>query len=343
MRIIFPKGPGKKVKTLAPNAADRVHFYIKGQLKAIAGYGPSAEGHLVDLPLPAGKDVALVALIDNLGRYGGGNNMSEGKGLAAHLHEVSPKRLQKPKAVLGTPRSLFENRHYIEGMHGSAVTSGRDYVWTFEHRSKAPLILEIKGALTPAEVLLNEQRLAFYPGHTGRPLLHLVIDESMHLKRGKNQLRLAPMVPAEQSDLAKAVALYESKSLLTDRAVWAFAKWEQPRPNLFKPLDRARIKALAGKPAWYRATFIAHTGERALWFEPGTLSKGQIYLNGINVGRYFNTTPEGKAVGPQKRYYLSEAWLRTGNGETNEIVIFDEHGADPSKGQLVHADSAFHG
>jgi hypothetical protein len=52
--------------------------------------------------------------------------------------------------------------------------------------------------------------------------------------------------------------------------------------------------------------------------------KGQVYLNGHNVGRFWN-------IGPQQLYYLPEPWLAA----ENELLIFDEQGRIPSGSRLA--------
>jgi beta-galactosidase len=44
-------------------------------------------------------------------------------------------------------------------------------------------------------------------------------------------------------------------------------------------------------------------------------TKGIIWINGHNLGRYWN-------IGPQKRLYCPASWLREG---LNEIMLFDQH------------------
>ena len=59
------------------------------------------------------------------------------------------------------------------------------------------------------------------------------------------------------------------------------------------------------------------------------LSKGQAYLNGHALGRYFVSNAKGKAVDPALPLPIPFAWLNE-EGE-NELLIFDEHGFAPSK------------
>mgnify|MGYP000815074368 FL=1 len=48
-------------------------------------------------------------------------------------------------------------------------------------------------------------------------------------------------------------------------------------------------------------------------------TKGLVYVNGHNLGRFWN-------VGPQYRLYCPGVWLKEG---TNEIIIFDMHQTEP--------------
>ena len=48
-------------------------------------------------------------------------------------------------------------------------------------------------------------------------------------------------------------------------------------------------------------------------------TKGIVYVNGHNLGRYWN-------VGPQYRLYCPGVWLHEG---ANEIVVFDLHQTEP--------------
>jgi beta-galactosidase GanA len=51
------------------------------------------------------------------------------------------------------------------------------------------------------------------------------------------------------------------------------------------------------------------------FFDMSNYSKGIVYVNGHNLGRYWS-------VGPQKRLYCPASWLKKG---INEILVFDLH------------------
>ncbi len=65
-------------------------------------------------------------------------------------------------------------------------------------------------------------------------------------------------------------------------------------------------------PCFYRGSFnVDHPGDTFL--DTSQLTKGQLWINGHALGRFWN-------VGPQKTLYLPGPWLKPGK---NELVIFD--------------------
>ena len=64
------------------------------------------------------------------------------------------------------------------------------------------------------------------------------------------------------------------------------------------------------------------------------LSKGQLYVNGKHIGRYFTATADGHDVGPQTDFLIPPSALKAEG--VNEIVVFDEHGHLPSRTKLVY-------
>ena len=59
------------------------------------------------------------------------------------------------------------------------------------------------------------------------------------------------------------------------------------------------------------------------------MGKGVLYVNGINLGRYW-------AINGHTRYYIPKCWLR----EHNELVLFEETGATPDGVRLAWDDLA---
>ena len=93
--------------------------------------------------------------------------------------------------------------------------------------------------------------------------------------------------------------------------------------------------AVGGSPAFYRTTFAyapplpsgPHPVLRVL---PGGLSRGFIWLNGHNLGRY----PETSDVAG---LYLPECWMQAGR---NTLLFFDEDGQPPTQAALTEEQAA---
>ena len=63
-----------------------------------------------------------------------------------------------------------------------------------------------------------------------------------------------------------------------------------------------------------------------------SMGKGQVWMNGHHLGRYWNITDEtGK---PTQRYNHAPAAWMNGPGELNELVVWEELGGDPAGVQL---------
>ena len=93
------------------------------------------------------------------------------------------------------------------------------------------------------------------------------------------------------------------------------------------PMDRKFIydlrssgKTLNKPGVFFKGNFfITQTGDT--FFDVSNYSKGIVWINGHNLGRYWD-------IGPQKRLYCPASWLKAG---INEILVFDLHltGAKP--------------
>jgi beta-galactosidase len=87
------------------------------------------------------------------------------------------------------------------------------------------------------------------------------------------------------------------------------------------PMDDAMVQALKPlakapqKPGiFFKGTFnLQQPGD--VYVDLSQYQKGVVWVNGHNLGRYWN-------IGPQKRLYCPASWLKTGQ---NELLIFDQH------------------
>ena len=85
------------------------------------------------------------------------------------------------------------------------------------------------------------------------------------------------------------------------------------KDGLGKGVPAADASKLKGMPVVYEGTFnLAETGDTFL--DMSAWGKGIVFVNGRNLGRYWQ-------VGPQQTLYLPGAWLNKGE---NRIVVFEQ-------------------
>ncbi len=337
MRIRVPgKAAARKAKIAFLEAADRVHIYQDGQPALIAGEGPGAT--LEPPSMSIGKDgTTLCALIDNLGRHCAGSHLGEPKGLYGDLWDVSSIKVGKPTLATGEPIDPMSYVAPLMGLRHGDRTEATRVTWEFMHRKRTPLFIALLKAVGPALMLVNDTPVRYLEsGGVER----LRLDPAL-LKQGKNTVQIAmvsdpsvegPLAEPALASLQSALEVFEGLECVSEKAEWAFAKWDAPAKNAYEQVTKAAMTKGGGLPRWWKCVFNAKRGLDGLTLDTSGLSKGQLFLNGINLGRYFVATKDRKLVPPQSRRPLPGAWLKDGD---NELVIFDEHGFAPSRCKLV--------
>ncbi len=294
------------------------------------GHGPKAA-----LSLKKGSHT-LVMLAETLGRFSDGQELGEPTGIFGHGYLLSPYKVTKPKITVERPVEPLSFRSPLWGVHPGDATSPERVTWTFTHRKKSPIIVELSEMPERGVIILNDEPIQYFePGPATAPL---VLDQE-RLNRGKNTLSIALLADTKalMPAILKAAVFHEGTTPLTDGAEWAFAKWERPAKSAFKAVTKKDANK-SKTPTWWTAQFKT-PASGGVQVDMSGMTKGQIYINGRHVCRYFVATDAGKAVPPQSRYYIPGPWLESGG--TNELAIFDEHGGSPSKVKLAAADDGW--
>ena len=323
------KSAGGKFVIAAPQGGDRLHLSLDGEPIGILGSAPGAEPEAT-VQFKKGVNT-LVVLAENLGRVAGGATLGESKGLWGDIWEVHPIRAGRGAMKHGDPLEVLPFRTPLWEIQTGDTTLPDRLTWTINHRKKNPILVGTPPTAARGLLLVNNKPVAFL--ERGGSERHLLMPEQ--LKVGSNVLQIAllqDLAPAEAEslyrELADGVTFSECVASITAKAEWAFARWEPPRATAY-----GKSKPEAG-PLWWRARFGKITGTEPIYFEATGLTKGQLYINGRHIARYFVATAGGKPVGPQTRYYIPSPWLRS--DQDNEVLVFDEHGGSPARCRLVH-------
>jgi hypothetical protein len=312
-----------------PMSGDRLAMFLDAKEAGIVGVGPGADAE-GSLNLKKGEQT-LVVLAENLGRLSGGFTPTEKRGIIEHGYAVKPLRTGKPTLERGQPIDMLEHVTPQGNTAPGDMTDPARLTWTIAGKRKSPVLVRMAGVDVRGLIIVNDTVVGAFDA-TGPREVFIGHDK---LGRGTNTVQLAILGDAHGAEkaLAENVTLWDCEAPFTEEASWAFAKWEQPAASAFDP----KAKPSKG-PAWFKATFNAHPAHAphaSLWFDTHGLTKGQAYVNGKHIGRYFTATSKGHDVGPQTMLHIPAPLIKDG---ANEIVIFDEHGHSPSKSKLVYRE-----
>jgi hypothetical protein len=309
-RLRLKRKKAGKVNLMIPRAADRLHLYTDGKLRGILGVGHGATLEPLTVNLAAG-DNDVVFLADNLGRFAEGLALDRPSGIFGPVLDVKELKLGKP-AITSEPRAdVFALRGFVPGASTDDRGPYPRVTWTVNLASKEPLVLTLTGPRPRSVVLLNGTPIGFDLDHAMTTTL--LLDG---VKKGANRITLAHIETSDGKPID--ATLHQATEVLSTTGSWWYARWQMPDASAFGS-DRT-----ADAPAFFRATFPLESTARPLLAEITGGTKGQIYLNGHNIGRYVGA---GRKTKSPRSYYLPEPWLKVGE---NELIVFDEHGKSPA-------------
>ncbi|MFP4353859.1 MAG: beta-galactosidase [Phycisphaerae bacterium] len=318
-RIVIPTPRARKRNLFLPECSDRATLFLNGKCIGTWGSGPGAKRQPMPVDLPKGDNV-LVAMVDNLGRYSYGPRIGERKGLFGHIWDAKALKVRKFKV---SREESFSKR--ILPRHLSHLAEKLEklelHVAETEVNLTSPRLVEISFESLPCHlaVMVNAQSVEFCQAHRGCNWGRVLLQS--RLKKGKNEIRLLCWGKVTARQL-KDVQFHALTEPLSADAPWGFIPWRIP--ETFEPAGKTR--APSKRPAWWVSSFSDKPETSLpLFLQIEGPAKGQIVLNGRNVGRFWN-------LGPQEWYYLPGCWL----DEENEVAIFCEDGKAPAKSRLLY-------
>ncbi|KAJ6395807.1 hypothetical protein OIU77_020962 [Salix suchowensis] len=255
-----------------------------------------------------------------------------------------------------------------------------DYLWytTSVHISSSesflrggrPPILTVQSAGHALHVFINGELSGSARGT--REQRRFTFTENVKFHAGKNRISLlsvavglpnnGPRFETWSTGILGPVTLHgldEGRRDLTWQK-WSYKvglKGEDMNLESRKPIssvDWVQGSLVAGKQqplTWYKAYFNSPKGDDPLALDMSSMGKGQVWINGHSIGRYWTLYAEGNCTGcsysatfrparcqlgcgepTQKWYHVPRSWLKS---TQNLLVLFEEIGGDASKISLV--------
>lgn len=171
-------------------------------------------------------------------------------------------------------------------------------------------LLKIKQMRDYATVYLNGKRINILDRHLRQDSLQLT---------GAKKGDVLDILVENNGRINYGLYLTDNRQGITEKVTLDDAELTGWKMYKFPFSTTAGFKFNANKdtnesqPALYKGTFTLNTvGDTYL--DMHGFGKGFVFLNGINIGKYWN-------IGPQQTLYIPASWLKKG---LNQIVVFDE-------------------
>ncbi|KAL5698727.1 Beta-galactosidase 1 [Ranunculus cassubicifolius] len=260
----------------------------------------------------------------------------------------------------------------------NVTRDGSDYLWystdvkiglneAFLRNGNYP-VLTVQSAGHAVHVFINGQLSGTAYGHLENP--KLTFNGKVRLRAGINKISLLSIAvglpnvgPHFETWNAGILGPVMLSGLNEGRRDLTWQKWsykvglDGEALSLHTLSGSSSVEWLAGlahkQPlTWYKAVFGLPPGNDPLALDMGSMGKGQVWINGQSIGRYW---PANKAYGScggcnyagyynekkcqsncgeasQRWYHVPRSWL---NPSQNLLVVFEEMGGDPSGISLV--------
>jgi hypothetical protein len=297
-------------------AADRAHVWANGKYCGVYGRGASAERDMLPLHLSKGETV-ITLLVDNMGRSSEGSTQQRkgifGPVFAGAIHERFEIPSIQPAAIPANPSWQFR-KYKVDAIVAARCTSAE---WRIPAQRGRGIFLALRELPHFAWILLNGTLLGEHHGDNALVDGFTASEFLLPAKLEENTQLSIVFFGEGNPDLARCVQFY-SFPIEDELHTWEFHRWAPPPAAGTEPDQESRAAVTSGEPCWWQAKFARPELEPPVFFGTQGLSKGQVYLNGRPVGRYWE-------LGPHHSVYLPEPFLE----EVNTLALLEEGGLSP--------------
>ena len=301
------------------HAADRIHVFLNGQrISGVWGRGEGATRDPLPISLAAGKN-QFAFLCDNMGRSAEGGTL-DFKGIWDEVYlDVKEQTLgggEWSSDLLPLPSSeSWKFKTYRKWYDGATVPHSFRFRATVVVGEDEGALLAFRWIPQYAWIYVNGMFVAEYGGDVGlaggASFAEFILDP--FIMGNRVQLDLTFFGEQDQNlDQRMRLFTYKKTFALNE---WRFKPWESPTQ---------RGESDGTLPRWWRCELPRPEIPGPLFLVTQGLSKGQAYLNGTALGRYWE-------IGPQHSLYLPEPYFQ----DSNTLAIFDEEGRRPDLVYIV--------
>ncbi|GMI87297.1 beta-galactosidase 16 [Hibiscus trionum] len=217
----------------------------------------------------------------------------------------------------------------------STTKDTSDYLWytvCFQHDSDAQAELSVLSNAHVLHAFVNGQ----YKGYAYGGNHNFVLENTVELKKGTNNITLLSVMIG----LPDSGAYLESKTAgirsvrIQDKYLNNY-RWGYQigllgeKSKIFSSEHEVQWSPFRGRPhrlTWYKTWFDAPSGNDPLALNLGSMGKGEVWVNGESIGRYWVSIHTPKHRPSQTWYHVPRSFLKP---RGNLLVLLEEEYGDP--------------
>ncbi|XP_073103515.1 beta-galactosidase 7-like isoform X1 [Elaeis guineensis] len=239
----------------------------------------------------------------------------------------------------------FTNIELLEQM--STTKDGTDYLWyTFSYNHKSSDGQQALSVDSRAHVLhafVNDEFVGSVHGSSDGPP-NMTLEKNISLREGQNNISLLSVMvglPDGGAYLEKRIAGLRRVSINCSGSgpqnltnwLWGYQigllgeKLEiYTQQGLQKVVWRTDGSSIDRPLTWYETTFDAPFGTKPVALDLSSMGKGEVWINGESIGRYWVSFASPNGQPSQTLYHVPQSFLKPFG---NLLVLFEEMGGDP--------------
>ena len=291
-------------------AADRFHVWADGKYLGVCGRATGGTRDMFPLSLSPGKTV-LTFLCDNMGRSSEGS-AHQYKGIWGPVYAGARRETLVEAALITASGPLREGWQFRNFRFFNPPGKFYEAVWKVSGEPGRGLFLALRKLTQYAWVTVNGKLIGEHHGDysvlDGFGASEYFLEQPTPVQEMEIRLKF---YGSSAPDLSTILSVY-SYPLGGELKDWAFRPWRNPDGA------GAAVGIRPGEPCWWQAKLDKPPLADPLFISTEGLSKGQVFLNGEAMGRYWS-------LGPQYTVYLP------GFAASNTLAVFDEQGKSPEK------------
>ncbi|RCV17602.1 hypothetical protein SETIT_3G233400v2 [Setaria italica] len=265
------------------------------------------------------------------------------------LSDINTWKAFKEPIPLDVKKAMHATRQLLEQL--SATKDETDYLWyTVSHEYRPigdgqPVLLNVESRAHIVHAFVNKQyvgsvhgshdesdniilktRVALKEGQNTISLLNVMVgspDSGPHMERKVFGIRKVTIQKGKQPEQllnnrlwGYHVGLFGERNHIYTQGGSQGIEWTTINNTTYHPLT------------WYKTTFASPVGNDAVALNLAGMGKGEVWINGESIGRYWVSFKAPSGNPSQSLYHIPRQFLKP---QGNTLVLFEEMGGNPKQ------------